>query len=1508
MSRLRIFISSPGDVPDERLRADLIVDKLAQEYVRYFALETYRWEHEALLASGHFQDAIEPPQTFDIVILIVWSRLGTPLPSKTSVREYKGIDGRVPVTGTEWEYEDALASARLHGTPDILAFRNVKPASVDARNPDARAKSIAQLDALDAFWCRHFADHDVLIAAFKEYYTLQEFADRLEEALRKLIERRIKALIDQPVADRGAVWLGAPFRGLEAYEFEHAPIYFGRDKLIAQAAEQFSIQARSGTAFLLVSGASGSGKSSLVKAGLVPRLMKPQRIEGTAFLRRAVFRPSDGRNDIILGFVEMLVRGPLKDGIGLPELLAPGQSATDLATHLRSAANGAGFVFSSALGRLTEHGRNTGRLLPYEQCKLILVIDQLEELFTADCITADDRQLFVQLINVLARSGLVWIVASMRADFWHRISELPTLMALTEGQSRLEVAPPSLSELTNMISKPAQAAGLDFETHFETGIRLDAVLAEHAATEPGVLPLLSFTLDALYEEDIVNKNGRLLTYATYEALGGLKGAIATRADKVIDDLPQAARNALSGVLWVLVTVSGATNQTIVARNAPMDSFKQGSDAQRVVDALIDARLLVATSDGAKRIVRLAHEALISHWQRAKDQLELDRRDLETRAIIEPQAVRWAAAPNNGLLLREPDLANALDLWKRRGAALTSDLQKYIARSTNYAKAAAHRRWAIASVVMICLAGLTVASIGALAIAEAQRDAALIAQSHALARDARAATEAGDPTLGMLLALSALPRDLNRPDRPLVIDAEYPLANAYSNRRERAVLHGHSGNINSVAFSSDGMRIVTGSEDQTALIWDAATGNRLETLSGHAGRVVAAEFSRDGGRVVTASADGTAGLWEAATGRQIAFLHNNGYPVDVALFSPNGMRIVTGSEDGDVAIWDGKNGALIRVLGTHDGAVLAAAFSADGKYIGSAAQDAMARIWETETGTQVAELKGHTGAINSIEFSPDGTRTVTASDDETARLWHLDGTPIAVLRGHGARVTSARFSGDDRLIATASDDNTVRLWDAATGQAKKGLFGHEGPVYSVGFSPDSHRIVTAADDHTARLWDAETRDLIAVLGEHKSLVRSAVFSPDGKAIVTASQEPIARLWNVEPAASFAVLKGHTEALRAIAYVPGGAEIATGSLDGKIRLWNATTGAAIRAIDGKAGPVNAIALAPDGTSLAAATGAKVQIFDPREGPRLAALQDHKGLVKSIAFSSDGTRVITASMDQSAKLWDAKTGALVGTVGGHRGSVNEAIFSPDGKLIATASSDKTAKLWDRNSLTLVADLNDHEAPVVKLAFSPDGTQLITGANDGGLRLWDGRTGTLKKRMEGHTNEITGIAFSNDGGRIVTASVDHTARLWDGKTGMALQTLRGHNNTVWSAEFSPDSERIVTASQDRTSRLWDVATGSQIAVFNGYEGAVRAALFSPSGRQIATASEDTTARLWTMPPLCQALINAAQSELPRDLTPTERAHYFLEKIQSDGLSRFYLVAGPLLSMLRPEASQHCE
>jgi len=758
--KLRIFVSSPGDVEKERLRAGLIIDKLAQDYVRFVKIESFLWEHEPLRSSAHFQDAIEPPSSFDIVLLILWSRLGTPLPERTAVREYRGLDGRAPVTGTEWEYENALAAARAKGTPDLLVFRNVGKAEIDPSDQEAQARSFEQLAALNSFWRLHFEDRGVFLSAYDAYDTLETFSDRLEQSLRKLVERRIGPLTAAEQIRSDPVWLGDPFRGLEAYEFEHAPIYFGRDALITKAAEQLAGNARAGSAFLLLCGASGSGKTSLAKAAVLPRLMKPQRIRGVAFLRRVVFRAGHGGADPFLGLAEALTSGNGADGVGLVELLGPGQDAAKLAALLRNAPDQPGFVFEAALGRLTEAGRASGLLLQHEWAKLILVIDQFEELFSVSGIDAETRQKFMALLGGMARSGHVWVIGTLRADFWHRAAEYPALAALAEGTGRLDVAPPSSAELAEIIRRPALAAGLSFEPDPETGLGLDVVLAADAVAEPGVLPLLSFTLDELYK-DAKKRGSSVLTHASYAKLGGLDGAIAERAEETLEGLPESARAALPQVLRALATVSAANDHAPVSRSVLLQTFGDGTPARQLVDALVSARLLVADQNSAGATVRLAHEALIGRWRRAATQLAADRRDLETRNLVEEQFDRWSRAKGRSraqLLLRNPDLANALDLARRWSEEIEPAVGDYIVRSRRRARLARNLTAAAAIVFALVALAAVVEGVGAYrAEREAQSDfSTAISLTDAQVRIADTLNdrgEADDALLGYRAALS-----------------------------------------------------------------------------------------------------------------------------------------------------------------------------------------------------------------------------------------------------------------------------------------------------------------------------------------------------------------------------------------------------------------------------------------------------------------------------------------------------------------------------------------------------------------------------------------------------------------------------------------------------------------------------------------------------------------------------------------------------------------------------------
>ena len=751
MSRgLRIFISSPGDVQEERLRAHLVVQKLARDYARFFRIEAYLWEHEPMLASGHFQDAIELPSASDIMVLVVYSRLGTPLPERSAAREYRGLDGRSPVTGTEWEFEEALQANRHRGAPDLLAYRKLGDPGTSLADSGKRAEQQRQWDSLQEFWHRHFETGTLFLAGSAKFSTLEEFDQKLESDLVALIERRIAHGASVTTEGQEALWLrGSPFRGLATYDFGDNPIFFGRDAQVREASTRIQIAAASGCAFLLVLGASGSGKSSVARAGILPALFAPKAITGVAVWRRVVLRPGEGDQDPIIGLARALCTGVPSSGIGLPELVSSPDQVKEFAAHLEASASNPSYTFQQALDRVIASERIRRSILPHETARLVLLVDQMEELFTR-AIEPARRAMFVRILNGLARSGCVWVVATMRNDLWHRAVEVPQLVELVEAGARLDLLAPNGAEIIEIVRRPAAAAGLTFETDSGTGVGLDAVIAHAAVEEPGALPLLSVMLDTLYGRDVATSSRSIakhqLRFSTYRELGELTGAIARRAEEIFNAVaatdPDAAQ-AFPRLLRALVTAS-AQGTAVTSRAARLDQFGEGGPEARLISAFVseNARLLVAATSNKGTEIRVAHEALIEKWPRARVQIDLDRRDLDTRSRIEALMLRSVdetiAGEQNRALLQGLNLAEGSDLVKRWGIDASTPIGAYVQQSAR-AESWRRRRALVATLVLLGV----FASLAAFATLQWSR-ADLATQSalraEATERDARAAAE------------------------------------------------------------------------------------------------------------------------------------------------------------------------------------------------------------------------------------------------------------------------------------------------------------------------------------------------------------------------------------------------------------------------------------------------------------------------------------------------------------------------------------------------------------------------------------------------------------------------------------------------------------------------------------------------------------------------------------------------------------------------------------------------
>ena len=493
--------------------------------------------------------------------------------------------------------------------------------------------------------------------------------------------------------------------------------------------------------------------------------------------------------------------------------------------------------------------------------------------------------------------------------------------------------------------------------------------------------------------------------------------------------------------------------------------------------------------------------------------------------------------------------------------------------------------------------------------------------------------------------------------------------------------GHLRGVSAVAFSPDGQKILTGSADNTAKVWNLATGKELFTLNSHSNAINSAAFSPDGLRIVTASADNTAKVWDAVNGKELLTLQGHTGPVNSSAFSPDGQRVVTGSTDKTAKVWESISGKELLTFPGHGGPVHSAVFSPDGSRIVSGSSDKTAKVWDASTGTELLILSGHRDYVGPATFSPDGLRILTGSDDHTARVWNaVSGKELFTLKGHDGGVWSVAFSRDGQRILTGSVDNTAKMWEATSGKEILTLKGHASIVQSVALSPDGLLILTGSADKTAKLWRAISANDPSALVGHEAMVNAAAFSPDGLRILTGSEDRTARVWDAVSGKELLKLKGHNDVVNSVAISPDGKSILTGSDDQTAKVWELSTGKELLTIMGQGGAVWSVAFSPDGRRILTGNyDNTATVWEAATGHELLNLKGHGSPVGSVAFSPDGLRIVTASSDRTAKLWESSTGKELLTLKGHSDSVGSVAFSPDGERIITGSQDQTAKVWE-------------------------------------------------------------------------------------------------------------------------------------------------------------------------------------------------------------------------------------
>ncbi len=1494
---VRIFISSPGDVNEERAKAQQVIADLQRAYTSQALLMPVLWEDLALPATASFQESIDyllAQEPIDIAVFILWSRLGSPLGNSIT-----RPDGRRYRSGTEREFDVMLTAFEQSGRqrPLILAYTRNDEAtwkqSLTRCQRDQLEEMIGQQRLAEAFIKEQFHDKDGHnLRAYHSYREPVGFAQRLRTHLRSNLDELLVANSTIPR------WQETPYRSLEVFDIRHAPIFFGRSEETCDVMDRLRKQHDAGCGFVVIVGASGSGKSSLARAGVAASLIEHAYDERIRNWRSCVIVPGMQGEALLRGFTEKLIEA-------IPEMLASGASRADVARGLEKDAELACRL--SVLPALTLAAATAGG-----EVRLLVVLDQLEELWTIDSISVDDRELFLNAIEALAHTGRVDIVATLRSDFYAQAQASPAFMRLKGEFGSFDLVAPGVAAMQRMIVEPARMSALQFESDERTGKTLDQTILEDALRDPSSLPLVQYALAELYDQR--NSAERVLTFAAYKQMGGVEGAIGQRAASTYAQLPQATQAALNEILPLLVTVDSANDQKTVRRRASFNALTATVERKSLTQALIAARFLTTDREGANAVASLAHEALLRSWDTLADWVGSNRQQLRLRASIEQNQKRWDQSNRDPSLLLSPGLPleEGRQLLRSADGFLTPGLAVYVRESVSHADASQRRRSRLRMMVMSVLSLLTVIAIGAsaysarlrrIAIEQAQiaineRTAAQVARGKALAQETLAKSrlveqiEQAKKGSQVLFTFGESEYERSRFDSGVekliaawqLRAADDPLKESYGRvltdrmtrgGRSWAAFPNENRGVRFVVFSPDGTQLAMASDDKSSRIWHVATGTPIGVPMLHEDIVWSVAYSPDGTRLATDSFDKKVRLWNAQTGALLGEPMRHDELIHSIAFSSDGLRLATSS--GHFArIWNALTGQLMGEPIQHDSTVRSAAFSPDGTRLVTACEDETARFWDGKTGLPQGDPMRHEGPVTAAKFSPDGTRLVTTSNrkdsiGQSARLWDAKtGTPFGEPMQHNEIISSVAFNPDGTRVATASFDKSARLWSAQTGSPTGNPMRHEAYVQRVAFSPDGTQLATVCSK-TVRLWDGLSGTPLSESMEHEDDINSIAFSPDGKQLATATKGKTIRLWETTPTSLGKPMR-HQSMVTSVAFSPDGSRLATSSEDHTARLWDAQSGVALGEPMRHEDTVNCVVFSPDGNRLA--TGSydhTVRFWDASTGASVGDPLRHDSPILSIAFSPDGTRLTTGSLyGSTVRIWDAQSGAPVGERGQYKNPVPCIAYRPDGQMLASASDDHTARFWDGQTGKALGQPIQHNDKVPFVAFSPDGSCIVTCSWDKTARRWDARTGTAIGEPLRHANSVLGAVFSPAGNLLATLDL-YVARIWDARTGAFLRELKPRLGGFRRAVFSPDGNYLA-AVYGNAAEVFDVTTGARLGDLMRHQVEITTGAFSPNGNRLVTAAKDGTIQLWNVERLevksVSALINCLSIEREPTLT----------------------------------------
>jgi WD40 repeat protein/serine/threonine protein kinase/two-component SAPR family response regulator len=1259
---------------------------------------------------------------------------------------YETLTGEKPFPNTA---PASLLHHHLHEPlPPVTASRPDLPVSIDTVLQKATHKDPSQ----------RYSNVQALAEAFRS----------AAQGLQPVSEARLTA--DLPTL----VEVYNPYKGLRAFQEADAADFFGRETLVQQLLDRLEAPSNGRQSrFLALVGPSGSGKSSVIKAGLIPALRQGALPGSDKWFIAEMVPGSRPFEELELALWSIAVEPP-------PNLVEPMKRDT---------------------GGLL---RTLRRILPATPgAQLLLVIDQFEELFTL----VEDQELrtfFLDSLLTAIRAPLspLRLVVTLRADFYDRPLAMQVWGEILKENTEI-VLPLNPSELTWAVREPARRMGVSLEEGLASAIVADV------SDQPGALPLLQYAMTELFEQ----REGDTITYAAYQGIGGVQGALGQRAESLYGELEQEAQQAARQLFLRLVTlgegVEDTRRRTLRAELEALYAYGQPDGATSdsptddppspispVIDLFGQHRLLSFDRDPLTRspTVEVAHEALLREWTRLRNWLVESRHDVRMQRLLAGAAEEWQKAGQEaGYLLR----GSRLDLFEQwaesSSVALTAGESSFLQASSTarqqrlaeeemrhqrelhtaqkLARTQRQRATFLASALIIAI----ILTVVALSFARTANHNAQLATSRELAL-ASINSLPTDPELSILLAFQALETSYTQV-------AEDALHRAIQQSRVRRAFP----DVFRAAYHPDGTHLATTYESGLLKVWEIETYEELLSVS-LPSEIYRLAYSPDGETIATGHDDGSVYLWDATTGAQKQALYGHTELVNWVTFSPDGKSLASHGAEGVAILWDLESGEPQL---TFPGVVfwnMNVAFSPNSSLLavvelsgGTVEENAVLNLWDTTTGAIVFSLPSSTEPT----FSPDGAYLATNIANRQVIIWDLaaslangSGQAATTLIGHTGFIIGIAFSPNGDYVATASQDGTAKVWDARSGLEQFSLTGHATHPRLVAFSPDGSHLLTVGGDG-ARIWDGSlpgNQEVMALSGPVRSGLLSIALSSDGSYLALGGINGVTHLHEAVSGELLAVLSGHSKGIFRLTFSPDNRHLATSGQDGMVKIWDVAG------------------------SLMTGLGQELLSFEAHDSS--ASIGGTFTGITGISYSPDGARLATSGADGRVGLWEATSGELLAEdiVRPDEAGIWDVAFSPDGHYLAASSEVPNAivKVWRlvghtfEELYTLSDDLPGGR--IVTSRFSPDGALLLTGGEAGHLALWDAFSGELLRSLSGHITTVTNAVFSADGRTL--ASVSETElRIWDLASGANLLKITP-NMKVYGVAFSPDGAYLYVSS----------------------------------------------------------------------------------------------------------------